>query len=107
MADSVEQSYDLIILNGAVGQPENGGVMTLSQEDLQRVMFVNRVAPVRVATRLLPLVRNGKGVIAFISSRSGVISLYRDNDEDLYRASKATLNTFTRGFAARLAPRAA
>lgn len=96
--------FDLVVLNGAVGQPGEGDVMALSEADLLRVMFVNGVAPVRLATRLVPLVRDGSGVIAFVSSRSGVVALFRDDNEDLYRASKATLNIFTRGFAARLDP---
>ena len=40
-----------------------------------------------------------KSVIAFMSSRMGSVALNDDGSMELYRASKAALNSITRGFA--------
>lgn len=39
------------------------------------------------------------GVIGFLSSRMGSVSLNDTGDRELYRASKAALNSLSRGFA--------
>ena len=61
-------------------------------------MYTNAVAPIRIARWLLPLVHGG-GTVAFIS-HMGSIADNRSGGMDLYRASKAALNSLTRGFVA-------
>ena len=69
------------------------------------MFLVNAVAPVRVAQAVLDLVRDGAGVIAFMSSDLGSVSGNTDGYLALYRASKAALNSLVRSFAAGLGAR--
>ena len=82
----------------------NAGVMSdkpfpagAEDGEIARMFGTNAVAPVRLARQLLPLVADG-GAIGFMSSRVGSVG---DNDGggmELYRASKAALNSLVRSF---------
>ncbi|MGH7094669.1 MAG: SDR family oxidoreductase, partial [Stellaceae bacterium] len=65
---------------------------------------VNAVAPVSLARALLGYLREG-GTIAFMSSDLGSVSGNGNGYIELYRASKAALNSLIRSFAAGLGGR--
>ena len=62
-------------------------------------MMTNAVAPVRTARALLGAVKPG-GTVALMTSILGSVTLRQHAMAELYSASKAALNSLTRGFAA-------
>jgi NAD(P)-dependent dehydrogenase (short-subunit alcohol dehydrogenase family) len=93
------RSFDLVFVNAGVTGPEHGSAQTVTNEELAALMMTNAVAPVRTARALLPLVKDG-GTVAFMSSILGSVALRTHAMAELYSASKAALNSLTRGFAA-------
>ncbi|MES2698174.1 MAG: SDR family oxidoreductase [Pseudomonadota bacterium] len=93
------QSFDLVFVNAGVSGPPHGLAENVSSEDLAALMMTNAIAPVRTARALLPLVKDG-GTVAFMSSLLGSVALRTHAMAELYSASKAALNSLTRGFAA-------
>lgn len=75
----------------------------LQAEALQRVLLVNTVGPALVMRHLLPLLRQGRCVAAFLSARVGSIGDNRLGGWYAYRASKAALNQLVRTAAIELA----
>jgi NAD(P)-dependent dehydrogenase (short-subunit alcohol dehydrogenase family) len=59
-------------------------------------MFTNAIAPIRLARDLLDRIRPGSGVLAFTSSVMGSVA-QNTGGHELYRASKAALNSLSRG----------
>jgi NAD(P)-dependent dehydrogenase (short-subunit alcohol dehydrogenase family) len=68
--------------------------------DISTIFLTNAVNPVRVADKLLPVLAPG-GMIAFMSSILGSVGANDDGRAELYRASKAALNSLVRSFRAR------
>lgn len=91
--------FDLAFVNAGVSGPQHQSVDAVTPEEIGALLYTNAVAPIRTARRLLPLVADG-GTIAFMSSRMGSVADNTSGGMDLYRASKAALNSLTRGFAA-------
>ena len=91
--------FDLVFINAGVSGPEHQSVDAATPQELGALMYTNAVAPIRIARRLLPLVADG-GTVAFMSSNMGSIGGNLSGGMDLYRASKAALNSLTRGFVA-------
>jgi NAD(P)-dependent dehydrogenase (short-subunit alcohol dehydrogenase family) len=67
-------------------------------------MFTNAIAPIRLSRLLADRIRHDTGVLAFTSSVMGSVSQNAGGHE-LYRASKAALNSLTRGLAQELGRR--
>jgi NAD(P)-dependent dehydrogenase (short-subunit alcohol dehydrogenase family) len=76
-----------------------------ARDDVARLFVTNAVAPIHVAEAFLDRMRDGKGVIAMMSSGLGSVSINFRSGADLYSASKAALNKLTRGFATGLGER--
>jgi NAD(P)-dependent dehydrogenase (short-subunit alcohol dehydrogenase family) len=94
------KTYDAIVINAGVSgpQPSPRGV----EHDAFSELFVtNALAPVRLAELLVGLVKPNTGVIGFMTSQLGSVANNTGGGMELYRASKAALNSFTRSFAAR------
>ena len=89
---------DIALVNAGVSGPR-ATVDTVGAADFGDFLMTNAIAPVRLGRKLLGLVPDG-GVIAFMTSRLGSVAANDSGGMDLYRASKAALNTFTRSFAA-------
>jgi NAD(P)-dependent dehydrogenase (short-subunit alcohol dehydrogenase family) len=99
------ESLDLLFLNAGVKGPERQSADHVTSGELLDLMQVNAIAPVHVARQLLPAVKRG-GTVAFMSSRMGSVADNENGDWELYRASKAALNSLVRGFHAKdAAPR--
>ena len=93
-----EKSIDLLLVSAGILGPEHQRVEQCTPNEIANLFWVNSIAPVTIARKLLPLMKE-KSVIAFMSSRMGSVALNDDGSMELYRASKAALNSITRGFA--------
>lgn len=91
--------FDLIFINAGVAGPEHQSVDAVTPEEIGALVYTNAVAPIRIARRLLPLLNDG-GTIALMSSRMGSVAENDSGGIELYRASKAALNSLTRSFVA-------
>jgi NAD(P)-dependent dehydrogenase (short-subunit alcohol dehydrogenase family) len=102
------RSFDVLFVNSGVGTHDmNEPVGAVSTDEFMRVMVTNALSPMRVIEALQDLV-SPEGVIGAMSSGLGSVANNTTGAFDLYRGSKAALNTFMRSFAARHAesPRA-
>jgi NAD(P)-dependent dehydrogenase (short-subunit alcohol dehydrogenase family) len=97
--------FDLVFVNAGIQGPAHQDPAQATVAEIAELFLVNAVAPVRVAQAVLGLVRDGAGVVAFMSSDLGSVSGNTDGYLALYRASKAALNSLIRSFAAGLGGR--
>ncbi len=86
-----------MLVNGGVAGPGHMSADKATEAEVGALMFTNAVAPVRLARALAGSVKENTGVLAFTSSIMGSVSLNTDGYHELYRASKAALNSLTRG----------
>ena len=95
--------FDVVLINAGVKGPpatvHSVGRDAGAGDTWGALMWTNGLAPVRAARHLEPLVADG-GVLAFMTSILGSVALRTHAMADLYSASKAALNSLTRGFAA-------
>ncbi|MCP6133962.1 SDR family NAD(P)-dependent oxidoreductase, partial [Klebsiella pneumoniae] len=70
--------------------------------DIGDLFMTNAVAPIRVARRLVDQIRDGSGVLAFMSSILGSVAIPDGSDICLYKASKAALNSMINSFVTEL-----
>lgn len=94
------QSFDLLFLNAGVMAGRGVPLGEVSDSDIAGIFLTNAISPIRVADALLGLVSPG-GTVAFMSSILGSIGTNDDGRAELYRASKAALNSLIRSFRAR------
>jgi NAD(P)-dependent dehydrogenase (short-subunit alcohol dehydrogenase family) len=87
---------DAVLVNAGVSGPEHRSASAATVEETGALMFVNAIAPVRLARSLAGHVRPDSGVVAFTSSVMGSVAV-NPGGHELYRASKAALNSLTRG----------
>lgn len=95
------QVFDLVVLNAGILGPAHQSSAETTADEAAALFLTNSIGPVRTARALLDLIADG-GVVAFVTSRMGSVALNTDGELELYRASKAALNSLARGFAARL-----
>ena len=96
--------FDLLFVNAGIAlQPDDPALA--AREEAARIFLTNAVAPVRFAYAFLDRVRDGPGIIAFMSSGLGSVADKTDDYGPLYSASKAALNSLTRSFTASLGRR--
>jgi NAD(P)-dependent dehydrogenase (short-subunit alcohol dehydrogenase family) len=94
------RELDLLFVNAGVANGAGERVDQISTEEFTRVMVTNALSPMRVVERLGDLVRPD-GTIAVMSSSLGSVSLNHTGGWEVYRASKAALNTLMRSYAVR------
>jgi NAD(P)-dependent dehydrogenase (short-subunit alcohol dehydrogenase family) len=94
------RKFDLLFVNAGVTSNPNETIVQVSTEEFIRVMVTNALSPMRVVEALAELVRVD-GTIAVMSSGQGSVANNTVGKRDVYRGSKAALNTFMRSFAAR------
>lgn len=92
------RGLDLLVISAGVMGPDHQRAEQASREETGELFDLNAMAPLRIARALLPVMTPG-GVIGFVSSRMGSVSLNDVGDRELYRATKAALNSLSRGFA--------
>jgi NAD(P)-dependent dehydrogenase (short-subunit alcohol dehydrogenase family) len=101
------QSFDMLFVNAGVSNNPQETIADVTTEEFVRVMTTNSLSPMRVVEALEGLVPP-TGMIGVMSSGQGSVSNNTVGMREVYRGSKAALNMFMRGFAARHAddPRA-
>ena len=92
---------DLLFINAGVSGPKHQDAAEATVEEMGALFMTNTVAPVAAARALLGRVEDG-GVLAFMTSRMGSVADNKSGDMELYRASKAALNSLTRSLVAKL-----
>jgi len=94
--------FDVVFINAGIGGPENKTAETVTEEEMTHLFMSNAISPVRLAYKLLPTVKPGTGILAFMTSILGSVTLGSQGFAPLYSASKSALNQLTRAFAAGL-----
>ncbi len=92
-----DQRFDLLFLNAGILLGRHKRISELPDEDISATFFTNAISPVRTAEALIDTVKPG-GMVVFMSSILGSVARNRDGRAELYRASKAALNTLVRSF---------
>jgi NAD(P)-dependent dehydrogenase (short-subunit alcohol dehydrogenase family) len=90
------KTLDAVLVNAGVAGPDHRSASTATAAEIGDLMFTNAIAPIRLARSLAGHVRQGSGVVAFTSSVMGSVAENAGGHE-LYRASKAALNSLSRG----------
>jgi NAD(P)-dependent dehydrogenase (short-subunit alcohol dehydrogenase family) len=92
--------FDLLLVNAGVTNDDRETIADVSTEEFVRVMVTNALSPMRIIETFKDLVL-ATGAIAIMSSGQGSVSNNEVGGHEVYRASKAALNTLMRSFAAR------
>ncbi|RIZ36853.1 SDR family oxidoreductase [Pseudomonas putida] len=92
------QVFDLIFVNAGVMGPLPQDLEAVRNNDIGDLFMTNAVAPIRVARRLVGQIREGSGVLAFMSSILGSVTIPDGGEICLYKASKAALNSMINSF---------
>ena len=94
------QVFDLLFVNAGVKNADEETIADVSTDEFVRVMVTNALSPMRVVETLQDLVMS-TGTIGVMSSGQGSVANNLSGGYEVYRASKAALNTLMRSFAAR------
>ena len=94
------RTFDLLVLNPGIMAGRGAALGDVPDSDIQTLFLTNAISPIRVADALAGHVAPG-GLIAFMSSILGSVGTNDDGRAELYRASKAALNSLIRSFRAR------
>ena len=95
------RTFDVLFVNSGVSNTHpDETVAQVSTDEFVRVMVTNALSPMRVVDALQDLVPP-TGVIGVMSSGQGSVANNTTGMREVYRGSKAALNTFMRSFAAR------
>ncbi len=93
-------ALDLLFVNAGVSNGPDETVGEIGTDDFVRVLTTNALSPLRVIEALSPLVAP-QGTIAAMSSGLGSVANNDRGGWEVYRASKASLNTLLRSWALR------
>lgn len=94
------QTFDLLFVNAGIMGPKDQSVDLVTDAEIAQLMMTNAIMPLRLARLFAPQLRAETGVIAFMTSILGSVAEDKTGGMDLYRASKAALNSLTRSFVA-------
>jgi NAD(P)-dependent dehydrogenase (short-subunit alcohol dehydrogenase family) len=95
------RGFDILFYNAGTANRDPGDTIAeISTEEFVHVMVTNALSPMRVIEGLQDLVPTN-GMIGIMSSGQGSLSNNTKGGNELYRGSKAALNMFMRGYAAR------
>ena len=93
--------FDILFVNaGTTNRDPTQTIGEVSTEDFLHLMITNALSPMRVVETLQDLVPE-TGMIGVMSSGQGSVANNTMGMREVYRGSKAALNTFMRSFAAR------
>ena len=90
------RTLDALLINAGVAGPDHRSATAATEAEIGALMFTNAIGPIRLARAVAGSVRRDTGVIGFTSSVMGSVALNAGGHE-LYRASKAALNSLSRG----------
>jgi NAD(P)-dependent dehydrogenase (short-subunit alcohol dehydrogenase family) len=97
-----DRSFDLVFVNAGIAPAHGHDALRAGRDEIALVFQTNAVSPIRFARRFLDRVRDGSGVVAFMSSGLGSVADNTHGYSEIYSASKAALNSLVRSFAAKL-----
>ena len=100
-----DRTFDLVFVNTGIAPQGRGDAAHASRDEAAAVFMTNAVAPIRLARAFLDRVRDGPGIVAFMSSGLGSVADKTDSYSELYSASKAALNSLSRSLSASLGRR--
>jgi NAD(P)-dependent dehydrogenase (short-subunit alcohol dehydrogenase family) len=92
--------FELLFVNAGVTNDDRETIADVSTEEFVRVMVTNTLSPMRFVEAFQDLV-DSTGTIGVMSSGQGSVANNESGKHEVYRASKAGLNTLMRCFAAR------
>jgi NAD(P)-dependent dehydrogenase (short-subunit alcohol dehydrogenase family) len=92
--------FDLLFVNAGVKNDDRETIADVSTDEFVRVMVTNALSPMRVIETLGQHV-SPAGTIGVMSSGQGSVANNSKGGYEVYRASKAALNTLMRCYAAR------
>ncbi len=95
------RTLDAMLVNAGVAGPAHRSASAATIQETGELMFVNAIAPIRLGRALLGNLKAKTGVLGFTSSVMGSVALNAGGHE-LYRASKAALNSLSRGLYAEM-----
>jgi NAD(P)-dependent dehydrogenase (short-subunit alcohol dehydrogenase family) len=95
-----QRMFDLLFVNAGVATQPDLTVAETSTDEFVRVMVTNAMGPLRVIEALQVHVEP-TGTIGVMSSGQGSVANNERGGAEVYRGSKAALNTFMRSYAAR------
>jgi NAD(P)-dependent dehydrogenase (short-subunit alcohol dehydrogenase family) len=93
------RTFDVLFVNAGVTNNQQETIAEVATEEFVRVMVTNALSPMRVVEALQDLVPRS-GTIGVMSSGQGSVANNTRGMREVYRGSKAALNTFMRSFAA-------
>ena len=93
--ETIATPLDVLINNAGVADGRWSSLTEIDFDIVSDVLEINAVAPVRVTQAALPLLVDGGGVVAMITSLMGSIEDCMSGRSYAYRASKTALNMFT------------
>jgi NAD(P)-dependent dehydrogenase (short-subunit alcohol dehydrogenase family) len=91
-----DKVLDAVLVNAGVSGPDHRSANTATAQEIGDLMYTNAIAPIRLARSIAKQIRPGSGVLAFTSSVMGSVA-QNGGGHELYRASKAALNSLTTG----------
>jgi NAD(P)-dependent dehydrogenase (short-subunit alcohol dehydrogenase family) len=94
------RTFDMLFVNAGTTNNPRETIGEVSTEEFVRVMVTNALSPMRVVEALYGLLA-ADGTVGVMSSGQGSVANNTNGKRELYRASKAALNTLMRSFAAR------
>ena len=97
-----DRTFDLLFVNAGVKGPVNQEPGHVTLAEVGQLFFTNAVAPINLAQRFVGQIRKDTGVLAFMSSVLGSVTIPDGSDLALYKASKAALNSMTNSFITQL-----
>jgi len=92
------QVYDVLFVNAGIMGAKHDNPTDATAGELGQLFLTNAVAPIRLAKRFVNQIRPNTGIIAFMSSVLGSVTMPDAPDMALYKASKAALNSMTNSF---------
>ena len=94
------KTFDMLFVNAGITNNPHETIDEVATEEFVRVMVTNALSPMRVVAALYDLVA-ADGTVGVMSSGQGSVANNTGGKREVYRASKAALNTLMRSFAAR------
>lgn len=94
------QLFDLLFVNAGVANDPDETIENVSTDEFIRVMVTNALGPMRVIETFDDVV-TPTGTIGVMSSGLGSVADNEQGGWEIYRGSKAALNTLMRSYAAR------
>lgn len=101
-AELGDTRLDVLYINAGIMGPGHHDPARVTDAEFDELMLTNALAPIRLAAALRGNLRDDKSVVVFMTSQLGSVARNEGGGYDLYRASKAALNSLTRSFVAKL-----